>query len=93
MLEGGRIFRIVLSPAGLPNFCHNFCPALVGFELSLQISLLMCSSTPIARYIWLFNNIPVNQCQVLRAPSVVCFSDNSLILCYSSCFRIVFPLW
>ena len=28
MLEGRRMFRIVLSPAGFPNFCHNFCPTL-----------------------------------------------------------------
>ena len=28
MLEGRRLFRIVLSPAGFPNFCHNFCLAL-----------------------------------------------------------------
>ena len=28
MPEGGRIFRIVLSPAGFPNFRHNICPAL-----------------------------------------------------------------
>ena len=28
MVEGRRIFRIVLSLAGFPNFCHNFCPAL-----------------------------------------------------------------
>ena len=25
MLEGRRIFRIVLTPAGFPNFCHYFC--------------------------------------------------------------------
>ena len=30
MLEGRRMFRIVLSPAGFPNFCHNFCPALLS---------------------------------------------------------------
>ena len=34
-----------------------------------------------------------NQCQVFRAPSVFYFSDNSLILCYSSCFCLAFPLW
>ena len=28
MLEGRRMFRIVLSPARFPNFCHNFCPEL-----------------------------------------------------------------
>ena len=28
MLEGRRMFRIVLSPAEFPNFCHNLCPAL-----------------------------------------------------------------
>ena len=22
------MFRIVLSPAGFTNFCHNFCPGL-----------------------------------------------------------------
>ena len=31
ILEGRRMFRIVLSPAGFPNFCHNFCPALWAF--------------------------------------------------------------
>ena len=30
MLEGRRMFRTVLSPAGFPNFCHNVCPAFVG---------------------------------------------------------------
>ena len=28
MLEGRRMFRMVFSPAGFPNFCHNFCPSL-----------------------------------------------------------------
>ena len=32
MLEGRRMFRIVLSSAGFPNFCHNLCPALVGIS-------------------------------------------------------------
>ena len=27
-LEGRRMFRIVLSPTGFSNFCHNFCLAL-----------------------------------------------------------------
>ena len=30
MVEGRRMFRILLSPAGFPNFCHNFCPALLN---------------------------------------------------------------
>ena len=30
-LEGRRMFRIVLSPAGFPNFCHNFLSGIVGF--------------------------------------------------------------
>ena len=28
MSERRRIFRIVLTPTGFPNFCHNFCLAL-----------------------------------------------------------------
>ena len=28
ILEGRRMFSIALSPAGFPNFCHNFCLAL-----------------------------------------------------------------
>ena len=28
MLGGRRMFRIILSPAGFPNFCHNFRLAL-----------------------------------------------------------------
>ena len=28
MLEGRRMLRIALSPAGFPNFSHNFCVAL-----------------------------------------------------------------
>ena len=60
--------------------------AEVGDELSLQASsFLMCSSAH-CWYTWLYNNIPDNQCQLFRAPSVFYFSDNSLILCYSSCF-------
>ena len=31
------------------------------------------------------------QCQIFRARSVFYFPDNSLTLCYSSCFCLVFP--
>ena len=63
----------------------------LGVELSLQTSFMMSSSAT-AWYNWLYNNIPVNQCQVFRASSVFYFSDYSLILCYSSCFCLLFPL-
>ena len=33
MAEGRRIFRIVLTPAGFPNFWHTFCPTLSGQSL------------------------------------------------------------
>ena len=34
-IKSSRIFRIVLSPAGFPNFCHNFCPALWPCDTSI----------------------------------------------------------
>ena len=33
------------------------------------------------QYTWLYNDIPDNQCQIFRAPSVFYFSADSLILC------------
>ena len=36
MLEGGRIFTVVSSPVGLPNFCHNFWPALSEKRIFLK---------------------------------------------------------
>ena len=38
-----------------------------------------CQSLVNGLYTWLYNNIPVNHCQVFRDPSVFYFSDNSLI--------------
>ena len=37
------MFRIVFSPAGFPNFCHNFCLALQKYEdeFTIHIYLVM----------------------------------------------------
>ena len=55
--------------------------------------LFWYSLPPSARYTWLYNNISVNQCKVFRNPSVFYLYDDSLILCYSSCFCLVLSLW
>ena len=34
-IKSSRLFRIVLSPAGFPKFCHNFCPALLPCDTSI----------------------------------------------------------
>ena len=61
-----------------------------SFELSLQTSFLFsCGLPPTARYTWLNNNIPVNQCQIFRASSVVSlfgwFFDHILFFVFLSC--------
>ena len=33
-IKSSRMFRIVLSPAGFPNFCYNFCLALLPCDTS-----------------------------------------------------------
>ena len=38
--------------------------------------LFLCPLLPTAWYTWLYNNMPVNQCKVFRAPSVFYFSEN-----------------
>ena len=60
-----------------------------SFQLSLQTCFLMCSSAH-CMVLYLHINIPFNQCQVIRAPSVIYLSDNSLISCYSSFFFVLY---
>ena len=79
-------------------------PGIQSLQTSIEIKLCqnpwngLCrhlfrySLPPNARYTWLYNNIPVNQCKVFRTPSVFYLYDDSLILCYSSSFCLVFPL-
>ena len=55
--------------------------------------LFWYSLPPSAWYTWLCNNISVNQCKVFWNPLVFYLYDDSLILCYSSCFCLLLSLW
>ena len=55
MLEGKSMFRIVLSPAGIPHFCHNFvrhCRFLGAYtnkrikSIHLALAKLKCTFLP-----------------------------------------------
>ena len=94
---------IYLMWHGLGNKMYTVRSSLTGLNLSASCwggclnwvnrHLFWCVHPPTAWYTWFYKKLPVSQCQVYWAPSVFYFSDNSLVLCYSSCFCIVFPLW